>query len=86
MVASLKVATIVDLSGYTSRTQQYTAGQDISATESVYPSAASTVKAVYPSAIGSATAVTTSPTTTSSTKSQPLSTNTRYLHITGGNP
>lgn len=81
-----QVATIVDLSGYTSRTQQYTAGQDISATESVYPSAASTVKAVYPSAIGSATAVTTSPTTTSSTKSQPLSTNTRYLHITGGNP
>lgn len=54
-----QVATVVDLSGYTSRTQQYTAGQDISATESVYPSAASTVKAVYPTAIGSATAVTT---------------------------
>lgn len=81
-----QVATVVDLSAYAQRTKQYTISGGVVAWDVVYPSANDTVKRLMPWSIASASAVTTSPTTTSSTKSMPLSTNGRYLHITGWNP
>ena len=56
-----QIATVVDLSGYTTRTETMTLGEDVIAGDSVYPSAADTVKKVYPTAMGTGAAVTTSP-------------------------
>lgn len=62
----------------------YTASGAISQNDTVYVSAANTVKSLYPSAQGTGASIATAPTTILTTKSLPLSTNGTYLNIAGG--
>ena len=80
-----QIATVVDLSGYTSRTRQVTLGEDIAAMDSVYMSADDTVKKLAPTAMTSTgVSVATATTSRAALKNQPLSTLGYYLHVTGG--
>lgn len=61
-----------------------TASGAIAVNDVVYLTAANTVKTLYPSDMGTPAAVTTATTTALQTKTLPLSTLGRYLHVTGG--
>lgn len=61
-----------------------TASGAIAQNDSVYTTAADTVKSFYPTAQGTAGSISTAASHQTSTKALPLSTNGLYLHVTGG--
>lgn len=81
---SSHIATVVDLSGYTSRTKQMTANGSIDTKDSVYVTGNDIVKTFLPDEISAPTTIATAPTTYKGTKSLPLSTTGKWLHISGG--
>jgi hypothetical protein len=73
-----------NLTGVALSKGSYTASGAIAQNDTVYVSAANTVKSLYPSAMGTGSAISTTATNFTANRSLPLSTNGKYLHITGG--
>lgn len=72
------------ITGVDFKTESYTASGAINQNDSVYVTAANTVKSLYPSAMGTGSAISTGPSHVLTTKSLPLSVNGTYLNISGG--
>lgn len=72
------------ITGIELKSEAYTASGAIAQNDTVYVSAANTVKTLYPSAQGTAASITTAPSHMAAIKPLPLSTNGLYLHVSGG--